>query len=144
MPNYSLVTEQIIHAPRRLVFEAWLDPLLIKRWMKPKPWVTVDEVFTEPVLGGRFRILMRGHGFEELQEGSYFSIVRPQKLAFSWSSHAAGHETHVLVTFAEEVDGTTLISLRHEGLANNAARDNHHEGWKRILASLSNLFERAR
>src|SRR5690349_17729394 len=55
--SWSLQLEKVIPGPIEEVFDAWLDARLLSRWMTPVPGGTA-EASTDPVVGGRFRIVM--------------------------------------------------------------------------------------
>ena len=46
------------------------------------------------------------------------------------------------ITFLTSADGHTMVLLKHGGLASHASRENHREGWRRILDSLAAVLER--
>lgn len=73
-------------------------------------------------------------------------IVPNKKLSYSWThpSHSKGES---LVTWdLEEVDGTTEVTLHHEGIENFAdagpefAPENYQMGWDEILSILKNYI----
>jgi uncharacterized protein YndB with AHSA1/START domain len=57
MTGQTVTIRKILPASREEVFDAWLDPEGMRRWMCPGP-VTSAEVTLEPRVGGRFRIVM--------------------------------------------------------------------------------------
>lgn len=70
------------------VFDAWLDPATIGRWMFG-PAVRDEEVVrlaVDPRPGGRFSFVVRRQGAETDHVGEYFAIDRPRRLVFSWAS----------------------------------------------------------
>ena len=65
------------------VFDAWVDPALIRRWFGPGLGpVTIAE--TQPRTGGRFAIVQRRGSEDAAHGGSYEEFARPQRLAFTW------------------------------------------------------------
>ncbi|HEY7113786.1 MAG TPA: SRPBCC family protein [Thermoanaerobaculia bacterium] len=78
----EIVMTRTVDAPRRLVFEAFTKPELLKRWLLgPEGWsMPVCEVDLR--VGGRYRYLWRQEatGAEMGMGGVFREIVPPQKL----------------------------------------------------------------
>jgi uncharacterized protein YndB with AHSA1/START domain len=137
----SLTIGRRIRADAADVFNAWLEPRSVAVWMKPRHEVALTEVQLDARPGGTFRIAMRANGRDEVHEGVYALIDRPNRLRFSWSSVSAGANTTVDITLLTSPDGQTMLLLKHEGFTSHAARENHREGWRRILDNLAAMFE---
>ena len=55
----EIVMTRIFDAPRRLVFDAFTKPELLKRWFGPRGWsLVVCEIDFK--VGGAFRFVLRG------------------------------------------------------------------------------------
>lgn len=131
-----LVVRRTIPTARERVFDAWLDPTRLARFMRPgSTGRATAEV--DPRVGGRFRIVMYHPNSKAGTEhtGEYLLIDRPQRLAFTWRSiHTDDKETTVTIDFID-LDGATEIILTHTQLPPKAA-DAHRKGWNDILAAL--------
>ena len=57
--RYTLTVEREIPGPIAAVFDAWLDAATMAQWMSPAPDISVEAV-SEPVVGGQFRVVMKG------------------------------------------------------------------------------------
>ena len=132
----SVVIEKLIPAPPRVVFDAWLDPEALQRFMCGGPGVTVTKVECDPRIGGRFLIVMNVEGHDISHRGEYLEIERHTRLAFTWLSPYAGEGSRVALRFAEGGKGQTRLTLEHHGLE-EAERDKHHAGWSHILSELT-------
>jgi uncharacterized protein YndB with AHSA1/START domain len=141
--KHSASVGRLIQAPIRVVFDAWLDSARFKDWMSPRPEAVVTEAAAEPVTGGRLLVVMHAHGRDERHEGQYLAIDRPNRLRFTWSSSAAGTDSVVDITLLVTGDDHTMILLKHEQLRTHASRENHREGWRRILDNLAKMLEHA-
>jgi uncharacterized protein YndB with AHSA1/START domain len=141
--THALSIGRLIRAPITVVYDAWLDAPLLEQWLKPAPAV-VTSVSIETTVGGRLRVTMRAGGREEVHEGVYRLIDRPNRLSFTWSSAPAGVNTLVNISFLASDEGRTMLLLKHDGLRDRAAEENHREGWRRILDSLAETLERVR
>jgi uncharacterized protein YndB with AHSA1/START domain len=134
----SLVIERLIPAPPRVVFDAWLDPKALQRFMCAEPGVRVTRVECDPRVGGQFLIVMNVGGQDVPHRGQYLEIERYERLAFTWRSPYAGEGSRVTLHFAESRSGETRLTLEHVGLADEET-SKHHRGWSYILAELSTL-----
>jgi uncharacterized protein YndB with AHSA1/START domain len=69
----EIVMTRVFDAPRRLVFDAFSKPELLKRWFGPRGWsLVVCEVDLK--VGGGFRFVLRGPDGKEM--GCAASIAR--------------------------------------------------------------------
>ncbi len=134
----SVVIERLIPAPPRVVFDAWLDPKALQRFMCGGPGVRVARVECDPRVGGQFLIVMNVEGHDVSHRGQYLEIERYKRLAFTWLSPYAGEGSRVTLQFAESRNGETRLTLEHVGLA-DAETSKHHVGWSHILTELSTV-----
>jgi uncharacterized protein YndB with AHSA1/START domain len=134
----SLTLKRRLNAPPAKVYAAWTDPEKIARWFGPAQ-VVAGSVRAEidARIGGRYRISF------EMQDGEYHEVigvyremVPNQRLAFSWAWHSTPErESQVTVSLKPDGDGT-LLTLHHEQLFDQAARDGHEGGWIGTLDKL--------
>jgi uncharacterized protein YndB with AHSA1/START domain len=134
----SVVIERLIPAPLPVVFDAWLDPQALQRFMCGGPGVRVTKVECDPRVGGRFLIVMNVEGHDIEHRGEYLEIERYERLAFTWLSPYASEGSRVTLRFAEGRKGETRLTLEHVGLA-ESERSKHHTGWTHILGELSTM-----
>ena len=57
--DLKLELSRVIKAPREKLFDAWLNPDMLARFMLPADNVNVPKAETDPREGGRFLIVMR-------------------------------------------------------------------------------------
>jgi uncharacterized protein YndB with AHSA1/START domain len=91
-PVLVRVTRQI-PASSEQVFDAWLDPAWIERFMFG-PELRDEEIVRlslDPRVGGKFSFVVRRQGTEIDHVGTYHEIDRPRRLAFTWG--VAGQST---------------------------------------------------
>ncbi len=100
--RYTLTVEREIPGPIAAVFDAWLDAATMAQWLSPVPDISV-EATSDPVVGGQFRVVMKGRGQEIEHVGEYLVIERPTRLVFTWQSEPAG-DTLVTVEFVHVTD----------------------------------------
>lgn len=136
MAEYETTVKKVVPAARERVFDAWLDPKALARFMTPGPEMTVPKAESDGRVGGSFLILMKSGDKEIPHTGEYRVVDRPHKLAFTWSSPFVKAPGLVTLDFAEHGDGHTEVTLRHTGLESEESRDNHRGGWTAILEAL--------
>ncbi|TGL36790.1 hypothetical protein EHQ52_02620 [Leptospira koniambonensis] len=137
--EYKLQISKFIKAKREKVFEAWVNPEIMKRWGCPKE-LKIGEIQMDFRVGGKFRTSMLGNGDVYIATGVYQEIVLNEKLSFThgWEGPDQGH-TLVTVIFRDKEDGTEVI-LTHEKLPSEGSMEGHKEGWISTLENLELQF----
>jgi uncharacterized protein YndB with AHSA1/START domain len=146
-PERELVLTRIIPAPAALLYRAWTEPALLKRWFAPKPH-TVSQAETDPRPGGASRIVMRApDGTEIPTNGVYLEVVENARIVFTdayvraWEPSAKPFFTGI-VTF-EPVEGGTRYTtrVRHWSAEDCAAHKamGFYEGWGLCADQLAEL-----
>ncbi|MDJ0638972.1 MAG: SRPBCC domain-containing protein [Paracoccaceae bacterium] len=133
----ELTCERFIAAPREALFDAWLDPAMLSKIMRPMPAVTITEAVADARVGGRFRVVMTADGKDMPHEGTYKTIDRPNELAFTWESAASTEPDSTVTLRFAEADGGTNVTLQHVRFPSEEIRDNHQKGWTHILEMLA-------
>ena len=148
-PKRDLVLERTVDVPRELVWAAWTNPVHIKKWFTPAPWVTIDcEIDLRP--GGVFRTVFRSPEGEEFPNlGCFLEVVPNQKLVWTSALAPGFRPSHsafpgvplitAILSFEEQGKGTryTAIAL-HEDEENRKKHEEmgFHEGWGKALDQL--------
>jgi uncharacterized protein YndB with AHSA1/START domain len=106
----EIVLTRVFDAPRRLVFDAFSKPELLKRWFGPRGWsLVVCEVDLK--VGGGFRFVLRGPDGKEMgMRGVYREIVPPERSVHMESFDDFPGESQVTAVFVEEEGKTTLTA----------------------------------
>lgn len=128
--------ERVVPGARRELFEAWLDPKALARFMTPAQNMSCGKVEVDRRVGGKFLITMILGGRELPHHGVYTEITPHERLAFTWLSHHAGPGSHVHLTFTDAGEGMTRVTLEHYGLAPDKVGP-HTQGWTAIVAALA-------
>jgi len=134
----SLTLERRIKASPHQVFSAWTDPKKLVHWFGPAETVQDSARAELDVrVGGRFRIAFRTEDGERHEVGGvYREVARDSRLVFTWAWHSTPErESLVTVTVAKDGDGT-MLTLHHEQLFDEKARDGHKRGWTGTLEKL--------
>lgn len=135
-PDLRLSTDRVIAAPVEKVFNAWLDPEMLARFMRPGPDMSVPSAKSDAREGGHFEIIMRAGDQDIPHQGIYKKIARHSQIVFTWESAFSPADSEVTLDLRPEGDGTH-ITLTHVTFYDEEKRDNHLGGWKNILEALS-------
>jgi uncharacterized protein YndB with AHSA1/START domain len=130
-----------IKAPPAKVYAAITRPELMLRWWGPDAGPTLSaEADVRP--GGRFSIVFRLlNGDEHNPTGVYRDVVPDRKLAFTWEWRDAPEKKSLVTFLLRPVDGGTELTLIHEQLPDEAARQSHEAGWAGLLDKLGAFSE---
>src|SRR5688572_29818333 len=143
LPPHAMPQPLIISVQRRFdvpadrVFDAWLDPAWIGRWMFG-PTVRDERIVgltAEPRVGGRFSFVVDRCGSVLDHHGEYLAIDRPHRLAFTWGVGEAGSST-VTVTLEPQGPGCLLTVTHTMDPAWSAYADRTRDGWTFLLGTL--------
>lgn len=106
-PVFLRVTRRFPHPPER-VFDAWLDPPSLGRWLFATQSGEMLRVEADPRVGGAFTIVeRRGNAIAE-HFGRYVEIDRPKRLVFTFFTDREGNATRVTVEIAPTADDCEL------------------------------------
>jgi uncharacterized protein YndB with AHSA1/START domain len=106
----EIVLTRVFDAPRRLVWDAFTKPELLKRWFGPRGWsLVVCEVDLR--VGGGFRFMLRGPGGQNMgMSGVYREIAAPERSVHMESFDDYPGESQVTAVFAEQEGRTSLTA----------------------------------
>src|SRR5437868_3598839 len=106
----EVVMTRVFDAPRRLVFDAFTRPELLKRWFGPRGWsLAVCEVDLK--VGGTFRFVLRGPGGAEMgMRGVYRELAPPERSVHTESFDDYPGESQVTAVLVEQGGKTTLTA----------------------------------
>lgn len=135
LPSVTLVRQ--IKAPPAKVYAALTQPDLMIQWWSPDAGPTISaEADVRP--GGRFSVVFQlVNGDRHNPTGMYKEVIPNQKLVFTWE-WAGAPERESLVTFLlKPHNGGTELTLVHEQLPDEPARESHEQGWTGFLVNLA-------
>lgn len=130
-----MTVEKLLPAPPARVYDAWLNPDLLARFMVPCAGGSVPEASVDARVGGSFRIVMNDGTRDIPHHGTYLELARPTRMVFTWQSPHSVDGSLVTLTLMPDRDGTRL-TLRQDRFASEGARDGHVKGWTMILSML--------
>ncbi|MBV1884341.1 MAG: SRPBCC domain-containing protein [Pseudomonadales bacterium] len=141
MTDLSITIEKRIEAPIDKVFDAWLNPITLAKFMQPAPDMPDSPTTTDARVGGRFEIIMHVGENQIPHRGEYLEIDRPHKLSFTWESPASLDDSVVTLSFSAVENKATNIVLTHVKFIDEERRSNHEGGWSRILTGLNHILQ---
>ena len=120
----EIVLSRVVAAPRDLVFKVWTDPQHLPKWFGPEGFsVETEEIAIR--VGGRWRFVFVGPDGKRYDNRMVFlKIEAPRLLEMDHGSDKDNdpHRFRVIVTFDEQSNGNTVVTLRHL-LPTKAQRD---------------------
>ena len=110
----EIVLTRVIDAPRESVFDAWIDPEQLAIWFGPKG-MTIETHAVDIRVGGMWRFdMVAPKGVRYDNRMTFLRIDRPRLIEVEH-----GHDKdddpgkfRMLVTFDEQKDGKTVLTLR--------------------------------
>ena len=150
--NTTLILKRMLKAPQELAFRAWTTAEHIQQWMRPEPGMVVPLVSMDLRVGGKYRIQTKtseGEFFTAV--GEFHEVKVPERLVYTWDGEKDGSGTEfgdvegkaslITVEFLNQGELTELV-LTHSRFATVESRDNHAQGWDRIVESLASFVEK--
>lgn len=143
-----------IKAPRRAVYQAFLDPVSVAKWYHPHDMTLHVHTF-EPRQGGKFRISLRyqdaskGPGGKTSEDtdtyhGTFARLIPNEKIVqvieFETQDPGFAGEMRVTTTLAD-ADGGTEVTVFTENIPTGVRPEDNETGGKMALQNLAALLE---
>ena len=132
-PRLSLT--RVFAATAERVWQAWVRPEEMVRWLGPVEW-PATAMEADVRVGGAWRACLSAREGRDVlwQSGRYLEIDPPNllRLTFRWDSENhtdAGVDTVVTVVFERLDGGRTRLTLIQEGLTDAGSVGSHAHGW---------------
>lgn len=128
-------------APPERVFDAWLDPDGIGRWLFATPAGEMKRVELEARVGGRFVVEEQRGDTLARHLGQYLTIERPRRLVFSFTTDPDEPPSRVTVEITP-TDGGCALTLTHEmDPIWSEYTERTRDGWTQILTGLDRALD---
>jgi len=133
-------------APARLVFQAWSNAELFRKWWVPRSMgMTLRSCEMDVRTGGRYRLVFGDDPANTMAfYGTYLDVVPDQRIV--WTNEEGGEAGSVTTVTFEEREGKTLLVMREryptrEALdaAGSGAQDATHETFGQLDELLAEL-----
>lgn len=106
----EIALTRIFNAPRQVVYRAFSEPQILKRWFGPHGWTLVT-CKIEARVGGSFRFILRAPDGHELgMHGAYRELSPPERSVHTEGFDDFPGESVVTSIFTERDGQTTLIA----------------------------------
>ncbi len=133
----------IFHAHPEKVFDAWLDPEMIGRWMFG-PEIRDEEVVSieiDPRPGGAFSFLVKRQDLVVDHIGTYNRIEKPKYLEFNWGVKGMKDSSKVSIQIVPHDAGCqlTLVHELHPDWKDYL--DRSIQGWTAMLECLAKALK---
>jgi uncharacterized protein YndB with AHSA1/START domain len=140
----SLVVRRAFDAPIDRVFDAWLSPDALRRFLIGAEQKVLD-VTVDPRVGGSYSITWDTPDGPWIVGGVYREIVRNERIVCAWTweedEETGVHESLLTLEFHALAPKKTELVLTHTKLRNEESRDGHAKGWKSIVDKLAEVIE---
>lgn len=140
----KVIVRKEFNAQAEKIFDAWLDPNWLNRWMFG-PDVREEKIIkleNNPEEGGHFSYIVNRDGQEINHMGTYREVQRPNRLVFTWGVDVeAGDESVVTITIQSTESGCRLTLVHTIDPKWEEYKDRTQEGWNYMLDKLNTLLE---
>lgn len=154
---HELEITRVFEAPRELVWRAWTEAELFKRWFGPKGY-TIPHCTIDLRVGGKYVYCMRSMEGQDFWVTGTYRVIQPVERLVNTDSFAdakgnvvpsshygmEGLPLEMLVTIKLEAQGKrTKMTMRHEGLTAGPHREMAGEGWRQSFEKLAAVLREA-
>jgi uncharacterized protein YndB with AHSA1/START domain len=160
----ELVITRVFDAPRAKVWQAWTDPEVYKKWWGPKGFSAPVAEIDLQVGGKIFNCMEGGPDMGEFAGKRFYGVgsireLAPMEKLVVTDSFADEHgnvlepaevmpgmddwprESLVTLTFEDEAEGKTKLTLRHGPFPEGEMFANTNEGWNSSLDKLAEALQ---
>jgi uncharacterized protein YndB with AHSA1/START domain len=142
----SLVLRRTFNVPVERVFDAWLSPEAMRRFLvgaQPR----VLDVKVDPHAGGSYSITWETDEGPWTVGGVYREIVKNERIVCTWTweedDPADARETLLTLEFRALGPKQTEFVLTHTNFSSEQSRDGHATGWTGIVDELAEVMNDA-
>jgi uncharacterized protein YndB with AHSA1/START domain len=138
MNALTLTVQKRIPAAESRVYNAWLNPEMMAKFMFGGVGQHTSLVETDPRVGGAYKVVMTDATKDVAHTGTYLELTPYSRIAFTWQSPYSVEGSTVTLDFAPDGDAT-MVTLTQVRFAHEGARDGHRAGWTLILDNLAKV-----
>jgi uncharacterized protein YndB with AHSA1/START domain len=108
--DFEIALTRVFNAPRQVVYRAFSEPQILKRWFGPRGWTLVTCKIDARV-GGSFRFILRAPDGRELgMHGTYRELSPPERSVHTEGFDDFPGESVVTSIFTERGGQTTFVA----------------------------------
>lgn len=140
----ELVVTRTIDGPARIVFQAWTDPELLRRWWVPRSIpITLLSVEMDVRVGGTYRLVFQVDPTTTMAfYGRYLEVDPPSRLV--WTNEEGGDDAVVTTLTLDEEQGRTRLVVHDlypsKDALDDAIASGSTAGWDEMLGQLDELL----
>ncbi|QGQ93891.1 SRPBCC domain-containing protein [Paenibacillus psychroresistens] len=149
----TLIMVRQFDVPTERVFDAWINPVMMRRWLMTNEGTNKIAV-NEPYVGGRWTIVDQRDGIEYTATGEYLKIERPNLLIFTFQMPQFSELIDRLTVELRELEKgcemtfTQVINVAHEEDWTEADIEKAHgenysgseHGWNLMFGGLKDIL----
>jgi uncharacterized protein YndB with AHSA1/START domain len=137
--DLELVVSRTVNAPAHLVFEAWTNPDLFRRWWVPKSYgLNLVSCDMDVRVGGEYRLAFLHEGSTMEFFGTYLEVTPNSRIVWTNDEGDAG-QTVTTVTF-EENEGKTLLKVHDRYPTKESVHNGATGAMPEVLEQLEELL----
>jgi uncharacterized protein YndB with AHSA1/START domain len=113
MSEREFVVTRVVNGPAHIVFEAWSNPELFRRWWTPKSFgMTILSCEMDVRTGGGYKLVISHPSAPQPMTffGKYLDVVVPSRIV--WTNEESGEAGAVTTVTFEDRGGDTVVVLR--------------------------------
>lgn len=136
----EIVVTRTVNAPARLVFQAWTQADLFRKWWVPKSYgLNLISCEMDVRVGGQYRLAFQHEGSTMEFFGTYQEVIPNSRLVWTNDEGDQG-QTITTVTFAESA-GRTLVVVHDLYPSKEASESGATGAMPEVLEQLDELLE---
>jgi uncharacterized protein YndB with AHSA1/START domain len=135
----TLQVKRHFEASAERVFDAWLDPTRVGKWLFATKAGEVARVEIDARVGGSFVIVDRRDGVDVEHVGTYLEIDRPKWLVFTFAVPRYSELSTRVCVEIEPAGAGCELTLTHEGVLPEYGKQTQ-SGWTMILDALAEVI----
>ena len=138
----TLEIRRVFPSARPVVFEAFVDPDVMKKWWGPEGF-TIPSLDYDPRIGAGYRIEMKPPGADPFYlRGEFREVDPPERLAYSfaWEEPDPDDVENLVELSFQDLDGSTVVLLDHAPFKTEPRRELLRSGWTDSLNKLEQLL----
>ena len=138
-PSAEVRVARGFEVPAERVFDAWLDPATVGRWLFATPTGTMVRVEIDARVGGSYAIVERRDGEDVAHRGEYVELERPRRLAFTLTVEKYAQVADLVAVDVVPRGGGCELTLTHTMRAEGAEQfaERARDGWRGVLDALA-------
>jgi uncharacterized protein YndB with AHSA1/START domain len=147
----EIAMTRVFDAPRRLVYDAYTKPELLKRWLGVRAGWSLAVCDIDLRVGGKYRFVWRQENGREMGMGGVFrEVVPPERFVSNEKFDDPWYEGEALVTvaFAEHGGKTTItMTIRYasqevrDAVLKSPMKEGVAEGYDKLAGILASTAE---